>query len=110
MALAKFNPTAKITYTIHVTKTLGNYEMIIGQDLLQELGIDMRFRTKTMCWNNVKVNMKKNTCTKEDSFHVEEELLVTNHTDRIAKILDATYKLANLKELTANIPQLTNNQ
>ena len=55
------------------------------------------------------MNMKKNTCTKEDSFHVEEELFVTNDTDRIAKILCAKYKAVNLKELTANLPQLTNN-
>ena len=61
-------------------------------------------------WNDVKVNMKKNTCTKEDLFHVEEELFVTNDTDCIAKILDAKYKLDNLKVLTANIPQLTKNQ
>ena len=59
-----------------------------------------------MCWNDVKVNMKEPTCTKEDLFHVEEELFVTNDTDHIANILDATYKPANLKELMANIPQL----
>ena len=54
--------------------------------------------------------MKKPTCTKEDSFHMEEELFVTNNTDRIAKILDAKYQPTNLKELRANLPQLTANQ
>ena len=44
------------------------------------------------------------------TFHVEEELFITNNTDRIIKILDAKYKSVNLKELTADIPQLTNNQ
>ena len=63
-----------------------------------------------MCWNDAKVKMKKPKCTKEDSFHVEEELFVTNDTDRITKILDAKYKLADLKELTDNLPQLTANQ
>ena len=53
---------------------------------------------------------EKPTCTKEDSFHVEEELFVTNETDRIAKTLDAKYQPANLKELTANLLQLTANQ
>ena len=63
-----------------------------------------------MCWNNVKINMKKHTCTKEDAFHVEEELFVTNKTDHITKILDAKYQLTNLKELTVNLSQLTANQ
>ena len=77
MRLAEFNPTAEIMHS-DVTKTLGNYEIIIGQDLLDELGIDIRFSTKTMCWNDVKVDMRKVMCTKEDSFHVEEELCVSD--------------------------------
>ena len=54
--------------------------------------------------------MKKPTCTNEDLFHVEEEVFVSNKTDRIAKILDAKYKPANLKEIKANLPQLDVNQ
>ena len=30
MTFAEFNPTAEITHTAHVTKTLGNYNIIIG--------------------------------------------------------------------------------
>ena len=110
MIFAEFNPTAEITHTVHVAKSLGNYDLIIGWDLLHKLEINIKFSTKTMCWNNVKVNMKEPTCTIENSFHVEEELFVTNETDRIAKILDAKYQPANLKELTANFPSLTANQ
>ena len=94
----------------HVTKTLGNYNIIIGRNLQHESGIDIKFSTKIVCWNDVEINMKKTTCTKEDLFHVEEELFVTNKTDRITKILDAKYQPANLKELTANLPQLTANK
>ena len=49
-------------------------------------------------------------CTKEDLFHVKEELFVSDETNRIAKILDAEYEPENLKELTANLPQLNANQ
>ena len=63
-----------------------------------------------MCWNNVKVQRNKPMCTKEDSFHMEEEMFVLDKRDCMAKILDAKYKLANLKELTADLPQLTANQ
>ena len=54
--------------------------------------------------------MKPTTCTREDEFHVVEELFVSDDTDRIAKILEAKYKPANLKELTASLPQLNRNQ
>ena len=110
MTLAEFNPTAEITHSVHVAKTLGNYDINIGQDLLHELGIDIIFSTKTMRWNEVEVDMKKNTCMKEDLFHVEEELFVLDKTDRIAKILDAKYKPVNLKKLTTNLPQSNTNQ
>ena len=49
--------------------------------------------------------MKPPTCTRKDAFHVEEELLVSDKTDCIAKILDMNYKPENLKELTANLSQ-----
>ena len=91
MICAEFNPSAEITHTVHVAKSLGNYNLIIGQDLLHELEIDIKFSTKTICWNNAEVNMKEPMCMIEDLFHVEEELFVTNKTDRIAKILDVKY-------------------
>ena len=93
-----------------MAKTLGNYEEIIGRELLHELGFDISFSHKTMTWNNVTIDMKPPTCTKEDSFHVEKELFVSDETDQIAKILDAKYKPANLKEITDNLSHLTNNQ
>ena len=53
--------------------------------------------------------MKPPMCTRKDVFHIEEELFVSNKTDCIAKILDAKYKPANLKELTENLSHLNNN-
>ena len=106
----EFNPTAEITQTVHITKTLGNYDLIIGQDLLHKLGVNISFSSKTMTWNDVTIDMKPHTCTHEEAFHVEKELFVSNETDRIAKILNVKYKPANLKELTDNLSQLNDNQ
>ena len=85
ITFAKFNPTAEITNTVHVTKTLSNYNIIIGRDLLHELGINIKFSTKIVRWNDVKINIKKPTCTKEDLFNMEEELFVSDKTDHIVK-------------------------
>jgi predicted aspartyl protease len=54
---------AKIQFTLiehvaHVAKDLSNYDMIIGRDLLHELGIDVKFSTKTMEWDGVSIPMK----------------------------------------------------
>ena len=110
MKFPEFNPTVEITKTVHVTEILGNYDLIIGPELLHKLGVDISFSTKTMTWNNITINMKPPMCTQEDLFHVEEELFVSDETDRVAKILDAKYKPANLKELTDNFSYLTGNQ
>ena len=91
------NPTAEIIKTVHVTKTLGNYDLIIGQDLLRKLGVEISFSTNSMTWNDVTIDIKPPTCTCKEAFHVEEELFVSDEMDRIAKILGAQYKLADLK-------------
>ena len=57
-----------VSCAVHVAKTLGNYDIIIGQDLLHELGINIRFNTKTMCWNDVEVDVKKK--------HLHEQRLI----------------------------------
>ena len=72
--IPRINPTIEIAKTVHVTKTLGNYNLIIGQDLFHTLGVDINFRTQTMCWNNVTINRKPLTCRHKDMFYVEEEL------------------------------------
>ena len=63
-----------------------------------------------MTWNDVIIDMKPSTCTREDAFCMEDKLFVSDDTDQIAKILEVKYKPANLKELTENLPQLENNQ
>ena len=37
--LPELNPTARVKYMVHVTKQISKYDMIIGRDILQELGI-----------------------------------------------------------------------
>ena len=63
-----------------------------------------------MTWNDVTIDMKTTTCTRKDTFQVEDELFVSDDTDQIAKTLEAKHKPANLKELTENLHKLNNNQ
>ena len=97
--MAEFNPTATIGHRAHVTDTLGQYNIIIGRELLHKLGIDLHFSTTSMPWQDMEVNMKESTCPKEETFYIKEELFVLEETDQIAKILDAKYAPADLQKL-----------
>ena len=46
MRFLEFNPMAEITEPVHVIRTLGDYDLIIGQDLLHKLGVDISFSTQ----------------------------------------------------------------
>ena len=63
-----------------------------------------------MTWNDVTIHIKPSTCTRDDVSHMEEELFISNKTNRITKILNAKYKPADLNELTDIVSQLNNNQ
>ena len=108
--LAEFNPTSELKYNLHVTKDLGTYDMLLGRDFLRTTGIDLKFSSGTMTWNDTEIDMKPTTCTKDTHFHVEEELFVTENADRISKMLDAKYKPADLNEITAGLQHLNDNQ
>ena len=83
--MAEFNPTATVSHCAHVTDTLGQYNMIIGRELLHKLGIDLHFSNATMHCQNVEVSTKESTCTKKETFPIEEELFVSEETYRIGK-------------------------
>ena len=41
-----------ITWDMHVADDLGNYDMIIGRDVLTDLGIDLCFSDETIIWDD----------------------------------------------------------
>jgi hypothetical protein len=49
--LPELSPSANITHDVYVFEgKLSNYDMIIGRDLLSELGIDICFSEQTIKW------------------------------------------------------------
>ena len=102
--MAGFNPTTTISHRAHVTGTLCQYDMIIGRELLHKLRIDLHFSTTSMHWQDVEVSMKELTCTKEETFQIQEELFVSEDTDWIAKMLDAKYATADFLKLWRVFP------
>ena len=107
-ALMEFSDKKIIEWKFSVTdsKDLG-YDMIVGRDLLTELGIDISFKRKIVSWEGIDIPMrdfnrlrKWNISKYEINVIIEEskEPIVTQAaTERIIKILDSKYEKANLK-------------
>ena len=76
-----------------------NYDMIMGRDLLQELGININFKNMTLEWDNNIIEMKSTEATEETSFAINDSLAVAVASEWLKRILDAKYETANLEEV-----------
>ena len=118
------NQTAKVHFTLpefyekkiieweaHLfPKGTCNYDLIIGRDLLTELGIDISFSKQVMTWDDMVVSMKPSTCSEIDNFQVQDSTATEEAINRMTRILDAKYEPANLNQVTAECKQLTKEQ
>ena len=107
-SLPEFNLRKQISWVFHVddrSESSSTYDMIIGQDLLGELGIILNFNDKTVTWDTETIPMKdRGTLTTQES--LIEVYLTTNEPQtlvdefsRSTKILVAKYKPAILDEV-----------
>ena len=88
-----------VEWSLHVTKNMGAYDMIIGRDILEFLGIDILFSEKVVTWNGSELPFKPPDATAETDYHVLESMAISSSTDRIKEILDAKYEAADLAEI-----------
>ena len=59
--MPEFHEGRNIEWNVYVDETegnLGNYDMIIGRDMLETLGIDLLFSQHLMQWDNATVPMR----------------------------------------------------
>jgi RNase H-like domain found in reverse transcriptase/Reverse transcriptase (RNA-dependent DNA polymerase)/Integrase zinc binding domain len=99
MVLPEFHEGRTIACKAHVAKDLGLYDMIVGRDLLRELGIKIDFSTNTVEWDEAIIPMKPENATIEKAFYVQDSTAVDEATERIKGILDAKYEAADLDDV-----------
>jgi hypothetical protein len=87
-----------------------NYDMIIGNDLLQTLKIDLKYSTSTIEWDGAEIPMRSRDATIANSFCISDTPCLEEAAERIKQILDAKYEPANLDEITASCTHLTNEE
>ena len=90
------------------SQTQHKYDMIIGRDLLRELGITLNFSDQTMTWDESTVRMKDpeefadiSSPLHEFFWHCEcyETQALQDASVCLKKILDAKYAPADLDEI-----------
>ena len=113
--LTELNPTGTIQCDLHVAPSLGAYDMIIGRDVLTELGIDLKFSNRTIQWGESIAPMKDSSLSKEElqkSFYIrdpdgiDDSLDQMNIASNMKQILAAKYDKANLKEVVEDTTTL----
>ena len=116
-SLPEFHDNRLIHWNFHVASatTSSNYDVIIGRDLMTELGITLDFNLLIMTWDNSTVPMRNaDALSTEDNFvmynEVYESDIIQEATARLRSILDAKYEPANLDAITASCDHLNASQ
>ena len=98
-SLPEFHPDKLIEWRVHLTEKLGSYDMIIGRDILSEMGIDIHFSTHTCTWGHSKIPMRPSSVKIEQSYLVQESGPMKQATTRLKKILDAKYEAVDIPKI-----------
>jgi hypothetical protein len=93
---------------MHVSSQLNTYDMIIGRDLLQELGIVLNFNEQSIMWDYATVpmmNYRSDNTDSLDNFDTDSRP-VAEATDRMKRILEAKYEAADLDAVVSECKNL----
>ena len=100
-----FSSNKNIHYAFHVAKkhTSLGYNVIAGIDFLTALGVQLDFKTRTITWDEVTVEMQDSTPTKkvgqQKLFLVQELKRAHEATKRMIRITDAQYEPGSVDTL-----------
>ena len=72
LTLPELNEQRIITKRVHITKAKMGYGMIIGMDLLRELGIDLINSSATIQWDDAEIPMRPRDSDISDSYYIED--------------------------------------
>ena len=117
--LPALHPKREIQVQAHVDESnpmTSHYDMILGRDLLLNLGIDLKFSTGEIEWDNATTSMIDTSKLSEDwSDQMEQELMFmhdpdTTDAERIQNIVDQKYTPADLPKVVSELTHLSNKE
>ena len=109
-ALPEFHLDRAIQWDMHVVKDLGAYDMIIGRDILTDLGLKFDFTDCTMEWDGATIPMRPSDATCPQIYLMGDPASMIDAAERLKDILDAKYEAADLDQVVAENTHLTYNQ
>ena len=99
----------QIQKSMHVVeKGILRYDMIIGRDLITELGIDTKGSDLSICWDDAAIPWRDMDSTINDAFLSYSP--THQPPKRTNQILDAEYKAADLSEIAAAATHLNKDE
>jgi hypothetical protein len=110
MSIPELHDNRVIEWEFHVTKSMGAYDMIIGRDLLDDLGFIINFSEHTVTWDEASMPFKDLTDDVLENFHISEPDSIEESMSRVKKILDNSYAPADLHEVARDQTHLTKEQ
>lgn len=117
--LTEFSESKIINWKFNVSENSNDlgYDMIIGRDLMVELGLIINFKDKKVSWEGIDMPMrdfnqlrKLNLSRREMRAVIQashEPIVTEEATKRMIKILDSNYKKADLAQVAAGAKHLT---
>jgi len=70
--LPELSETKIINWKLHVFKNTLKYNIIIGRDLLQALGILLGFKNQTITWDEITIPMKDSEVSMDEGYKIHE--------------------------------------
>ena len=81
-------------------------DIIIGTDLMANLGIDLHFLTQELSWDEATVPFESKDAELGEAYFVKDSEAVSESLDRVKHILDAKYEKADLAQICKNADHL----
>ena len=95
--IPELNDQRLVNTYVHDTSSKMTYDMIIGQDLMQDLGIDVLNSSKTIKWDDQEISQRPRDVSMQEAMQIQQDPpAVQVETKRIIDILDANYEPAYL--------------
>ena len=108
--IPEFHNDRVIQWDLHVAKNLGAYDMIIGRDILSDLGFKFDFTSMTVEWDGISIPMKNSDTSEDENFHIRDQPCVDEQMERLKGILDAKYEKADLLKVAEGQSQLSSEE
>jgi len=99
-----------IEWNMHVTKSLGPYDVIISRDILKFLKINLRFSDEILQWDGAEMPFKDGDGATKEAHYVADSDPVEDAAHRVKRILDAKHEKADIEKICLEQAELDQEQ